>query len=107
MESLGLGQLLKGKSLLKVERSILALGVFYAVVMAAYLVFEVWVVNYRPVLIEGALEASYPSSTTLLVLCVMPTAMMQLRQRIQFFHIVVAEGRADHQHIDHTVIDGL
>ena len=80
---LGLGQLLKGKSLLKVERSILALGVFYAVVMAAYLAFEVWVVNYRPVLIDGMLEASYPSSTTLLVLCVMPTAVMQLESRVK------------------------
>ena len=50
--------------------------------MAAYLVFESFVINYRPVLIAGNLEASYPSSTTLLVLCVMPTAMMQLRGRI-------------------------
>ena len=33
--------------------------------------------------IEGRLEASYPSSTTLLVLCVMPTTMMQLRKRMQ------------------------
>ena len=40
-------------------------------------------INYRPVLIAGFLEASYPSSTTLLVLCVMPTAAMQLRQRIK------------------------
>jgi undecaprenyl-diphosphatase len=33
------------------------------------------------VLIEGVLEASYPSSTTLLVLCVIPTAVMQLNRR--------------------------
>ena len=39
-------------------------------------------VNFRPVLIEGFLEASYPSSTTLLVLCVIPTAMMQFSNRI-------------------------
>ena len=79
---LGLAQWIKRKSLLKVDRSILILGGFYIATMAAYLVFESIVINYRPVLIAGNLEASYPSSTTLLVLCVMPTAMMQLRGRI-------------------------
>ena len=79
---LGLAQWIKRKSLLKVDRSILFLGGFYIATMAAYLVFESFVINYRPVLIAGNLEASYPSSTTLLVLCVMPTAMMQLRGRI-------------------------
>ena len=53
------------------------------VTLAAYLFFESYVINCRPVLIEGFLEASYPSSTTLLVLCVMPTAMLQLRDRIR------------------------
>ena len=79
---LGLAQWIKRKSLLKVDRSILILGGFYIATMVAYLVFESFVINYRPVLIAGNLEASYPSSTTLLVLCVMPTAMMQLRGRI-------------------------
>ena len=80
---LGLVQLIKRKSLWKVDHSILALGVFYIVVMAAYLVFEIVVINYRPTLIEGYLEASYPSSTTMLVMCVMPTAAMQLNARIK------------------------
>ena len=81
--ALGLAQWIKRKSILKVDGSILILGGFYIVTLAAYLFFESYVVNYRPVLIEGYLEASYPSSTTLLVLCVMPTAMMQLRDRIK------------------------
>lgn len=80
---LGLIQLIKRKSLFKVDSSILVLGAFYIVVMAAYLFFEFYVVNYRPVLINGFLEASYPSSTTLLVMCVMPTAVMQLNSRIR------------------------
>lgn len=80
---LGLAQWIKRKHILKVDGSILVLGGFYMVVMAAYLFFERFVINYRPVLIEGFLEASYPSSTTLLVLCVMPTAMMQLCARIK------------------------
>ena len=80
---LGLVQLIKRKSLLKVDQSILTLGVFYIVVMAVYILFEIVVINYRPTLIDGYLEASYPSSTTILVMCVMPTAMMQLRTRIK------------------------
>ena len=71
------------KSLWKVDHRILALGVFYVAVMAAYVFFEIVVINYRPTLIDGYLEASYPSSTTMLVMCVMPTAAMQLNVRIK------------------------
>lgn len=80
---LGLVQWIKRKYLLKVDYSILVLGGFYIVVMAVYMLFEVFVVNYRPVLIGGILEASYPSSTTMLVMCVMPTAVMQFNARIK------------------------
>ena len=80
---LGLVQWIKRKSLLKVDRSILTLGGFYIVVMVAYILFEIVVINYRPTLIGGYLEASYPSSTTMLVMCVMPTAMMQFSKRIK------------------------
>ena len=81
--TLGLIQWIKRKHLLKVDYSILVLGGFYMAVMAIYVLFEVLVVNYRPVLIDGILEASYPSSTTMLVMCVMPTAIMQLNARIK------------------------
>ena len=80
---LGLAQLVKRRSILKVDRSILLLGGFYIVVMALFVFFEIVVINYRPVLINGLLEASYPSSTTMLVLCVMPTALIQLKARIK------------------------
>ena len=80
---LGLGQWIKRKQLSKVDRDLFVLGGFYMVVMTAYLFFEMVTVNYRPVLIEGILETSYPSSTTLLVLCVMPTTLMQCIQRIK------------------------
>ena len=80
---LGLVQWIKRKSLLKVDPSIFMLGGFYIVVMAVYVLFEIVVINYRPTLMGGYLEASYPSSTTMLVMCVMPTAMMQLRTRIK------------------------
>ena len=80
---LGLVQWIRRKSLLKVDGSILVLGVFYIVVIAVYFLFECVVINYRPVLINGVLEVSYPSSTTMLVMTVMPTALMQWNQRIK------------------------
>lgn len=80
---LGLVQWIKRKSICKVDYDIFVLGGFYVVTIAAYLFFESVVINYRPVLINGYLEASYPSSTTLLVMCVMPTAVMQFNSRIK------------------------
>ena len=74
---LGLVQWIKRRSLLRVDPDILLLGVYYLVVIFAYLLFEMVPINYRPILIEGNLEASYPSSTTLLVLSVMPTLKFQ------------------------------
>lgn len=80
---LGLAQWIARKRIWKVDGSILALGVFYLIVMGAYLLFETVVINHRPVLINGYLETSYPSSTTMLVLCVMSTARMQFDMRIR------------------------
>lgn len=80
---LGFFQWKKRKSLFKVDSSILILGIFYIVVFALYIFFEMVVVNYRPILINGNLEVSYPSSTTMLVMCVMPTAIMQFNARIK------------------------
>lgn len=80
---IGLLQLVKRKSLLKVDSEIIVLGIFYVAVLAFYFLFEVVSLNYRPVLVEGKLEASYPSSTTMLALCVFPTAIPQFRRFIQ------------------------
>lgn len=81
--ALGLRQWIQRKSLWKVDRSILSLGGFYLAVGAVFVFFEIVAVNFRPVLIDGVLEASYPSSTTMLVLYVMGSAMVQLRLRIK------------------------
>ena len=78
----GFIQLVRRKSLFKVDLDILLLGVYYVLVIFCYLMFEMVPINYRPVRIEGFLEASYPSSTTLLVLSVMPTLYFQAQRRL-------------------------
>ena len=66
---LGLIQLIKRKSLFKVDKEIIILGLFYVVVISIYIFFEKVIVNYRPILMNGFLEASYPSSHTLMTIC--------------------------------------
>lgn len=80
---IGLVQLVKRRSLFKVDLDIIILGVYYALVIFGYMIFEMIPINYRPILIEGIMEASYPSSTMLLVLSVMPTLSFQVRRRIK------------------------
>lgn len=80
---LGLKQLIRRKSLMKVDADILLLGAYYILVILGYLIFEMIPINYRPILIDGCLEASYPSSTTLLVLSVMPTLKFQTDRRCE------------------------
>ena len=78
---LGLCELIKRRSLLRVDSDIMLLGVYYILVIIGYLVFEMIPINYRPIPINGYMEASYPSSTTLLVLSVMPTLVFQTYRR--------------------------
>lgn len=80
---IGFVQLIKRRSLFKVDCDIIFLGIYYVIVIFSYLIFEMMPINYRPILIEGFLEASYPSSTTLLVLCVMPTLIEQMNRRLE------------------------
>lgn len=80
---LGFIQLVKRKSLFKVDFDIIALGIYHVIVIIGYLIFEIVPINYRPVLINGFMEASYPSSTTLLVLSVTPTLVFQTKCRLK------------------------
>lgn len=78
---IGFVQFVKRRSLFKVDYDIIVLGIYYLVVILGYLIFEEFPINYRPILINGVMEASYPSSTTLLVLSVMPTLIEQSGRR--------------------------
>ena len=80
---IGFVQLVKRRSLFKVDYDIIFLGIYYVIVIFGYLIFEMIPINYRPILIEGFMEASYPSSTTLLVLSVMPTLIFQVNRRLE------------------------
>lgn len=73
---IGLTQVIKRKSILKVDKEIIALGIFYVVVIGIYILFEKVIVNYRPVLIDGIKEASYPSSHTLMTICLCISAVI-------------------------------
>lgn len=72
---IGLIQVIDRKSL-KVDKELIALGILYVVVILIYVFFEKCIINYRPVIIDGVLEASYPSSHTLLSICICGSALL-------------------------------
>ena len=76
---LGLCQLVRRRSLFRVDAPVLLLGGLYTVLIVAYALFELFVVSRRPVLIDGVLEASFPSSHTMLTVGVMGSARLALR----------------------------
>lgn len=79
---LGILQLIKHRSLKRVDKQLMALGAFFVLMLLCYAVFEKLPVNYRPVILEEGLEASYPSSHTMLALCVFGAMMVPYPQLI-------------------------
>lgn len=81
----GLVQLIKRRSLLKVDRKILSLGGLYIVVIGLYILFENVIINYRPIIMPDNThpEASFPSSHTMLVCVIMGSAVMLINKYIK------------------------
>ena len=66
---MGIIQVKKRKNIFKVDKEIIILGIFYIIIISIYIFFENIIINYRPILINGFLESSYPSSHTLMTIC--------------------------------------
>lgn len=73
---IGFIQMIKRRNILKVDKEILGLCVYYIIVIGLYIFFETCIINYRPTLMDGILEASYPSSHTLLSVCICGSSLI-------------------------------
>lgn len=72
----GLMQLIKYKSVRKVDKKLIYLGGLYVALGCTYVFFEKVIINYRPVLLDGELEASFPSSHTMLALTICLSSLL-------------------------------
>lgn len=73
---IGVSQLIKKKKITKVDKKLIMLGCFYILMGITYVLFEKVIINYRPVLFDGELEASYPSSHTMLAVCICLSSLL-------------------------------
>ena len=79
---IGIYQLFKRKSLFKVDREIIALGILYVLMISVYLIFDKIAINYRPIIIDGELEPSFPSSHTMLAICTCVSSLMVYKKYV-------------------------
>ena len=80
---IGLKQLIQRKSLLKIDADIYLLAAFYVVVVGVYVAFDKVIINCRPIVTDEGIEASFPSSHTLITLCFLATTMIQVANRVK------------------------
>lgn len=92
---MAIGQMISRKGIFKADSDLYALGVFYVIVLIVYVLFDVVAINYRPVILDSAegIEPSFPSSHTMLAICVFYTSAMQVVIRckdIQLRNVILA-----------------
>ncbi len=73
---IGIKELIKHKSLKRIDKRLIYLGIFYIVMLVVYIAADKIVINYRPILEDGVLESSFPSSHTLLAVCVCASSLL-------------------------------
>lgn len=79
----GVMQLFIKKGFTKVDKDLYILAAMYAGVLVCYVIFEKVIINYRPVILEEGLEASYPSSHTMMSVAFMLAAIQQFSMRLK------------------------
>jgi len=79
---IGVMQLIKGKSLSKVDKAIIGLGILYVIVAVLYVAFDKIPINYRPILQPGEteLETSFPSTHTLVICTVLGSGIVAAKR---------------------------
>ncbi len=82
---IGAVQLIREKSLSKVDKVILGLGIIYAIVAVLYVAFDKIPINYRPILQPGEteIETSFPSTHTLVICTVMGSALVASKRLLK------------------------
>ncbi len=79
---IGVMQLIKGKSLSKVDKAIIGLGILYVIVAVLYVAFDKIPINYRPILQPGEteIETSFPSTHTLVICTVLGSGIVAAKR---------------------------
>jgi PAP2 superfamily. len=82
---IGFVQLIRRRSLLKVDAEILSLCCLYVILAVLYILFELVVINERPIIMPGDehVEASFPSSHTLLSFAIFGSAMIVIGKYVR------------------------
>ena len=85
---IGLIELIKRKKLKKVDKEILIMGAFYTIVILVFVLFELLEINYRPVLKDGALDASFPSTHIFITMCICLSSILINKKYFKYYKII-------------------